>query len=173
MAFVTCPQIGDALQDWLALATQAQRDALCAALACNADSLAAVAVLDSTTVDFSGDGTTGAPVTGSVVLDPALTNRLTAGPLGLLVSPNAQFTTNPTLVDTDSGKTWVGAGGTLSADASLPVGFTVKVKGLAAVSVTGGATLTSAGGLTSVAADAGGTLTKLDATTFWLEGELV
>ncbi|MFZ4160433.1 hypothetical protein ACOZDE_18680 [Streptomyces griseoincarnatus] len=44
---------------------------------------------DSTCISLTGDGTAGAPLTASPILDPAPGNALTCGPGGLLVTPGA------------------------------------------------------------------------------------
>lgn len=163
--------------------------------------LAAVATTDTPTIDFSGDGTAATPVTGAVKLATGGVNRITAEATGLRVTPELPAYTaadngkklvivagvpewqedapclvetragTGTLVEDDTGKLVLGTGGTITAPASLPIGFRVDLVGEVTVAVTGG-TLRSVDGNTKVVADGGATLIKTSATEFWLAGAL-
>ena len=87
MALVSCAQLGQALTDWLLLATQAQKDAMCAALGCTEDVLTAIASNDSLSINITGDGTAGSPLQASLLLDPAGDNRIQIGASGAYVAP--------------------------------------------------------------------------------------
>lgn len=163
--------------------------------------LASVATTDTTTIDFSGDGTAATPVTGAVKLATGGVNRITAEATGLRVTAELPAYTaadngkklaivagvpqwqedapclvetragTGTLVEGDTGKLVLGTGGTITAPASLPIGFRVDLVGAVTVAVTGG-TLRSVDGNTKVVADGGATLIKTSATEFWLAGAL-
>lgn len=100
MAFINCQQVGQALTDWLALATQAERDALCSAMGCTEGLLAAIASNDSLSVQITGDGTAGNPLQANLLLDPAGDNQLQIGANGAYVAPEL-----PAFTASDDGKT--------------------------------------------------------------------
>lgn len=76
-----------------------------------------------------------------------------------------------TLTEDANGSLAVGAGGTVTAPSSLPIGFRVDLVGPVTVA-TPGSTLKSIGGDTKVVADGGATLIKISATEYWLAGAL-
>ena len=100
MALVSCAQLGQALTDWLLLATQAQKDAMCAALGCTEDVLTAIASNDSLSINITGDGTAGNPLQANLLLDPAGDNQLQIGANGAYVAPEL-----PAFTASDDGKT--------------------------------------------------------------------